>query len=160
MKYSTKIGLTAGLVMVLMSLGIFYYTGSFESQFEILIYAFYCGSVMFVQYKHKKNTSEAGFKSLFSEGFKVFVVVTFMMVIFTWIFLKTNPSFQQQVLDNYKNNLITSGNRTQEQITTEMAQAGEKYMTFITSMAIFGYLAIGSLAAMIGGFFFSSRYKK
>jgi ABC-type Na+ efflux pump permease subunit len=56
--------------------------------------------------------------------------------------------------------MVAEGNRTMEQIQTELELAKEKYLTFFTSLAIFGYLIIGSLAALIGGIFFSSRNNK
>ena len=160
MKSATKIGLFAGLVTVLMSLAIYYWAGNFESQWQIVVYGFYCGSVMFAQHKLQQSSGVASFKELFTEGFRTFVVVTLIMVAFTWIFLKTNPDLQKEILEDYRKTMVAEGNRTMEQIQTELELAKEKYLTFFTSLAIFGYLIIGSLAALIGGIFFSSRNNK
>ena len=56
-----------------------------------------------------------------------------------------------------RDNLVKSGNRTPMQIAAEVADAKKKFITFFTSVAIFGYLMIGSLGSLIGGLFFTAK---
>jgi hypothetical protein len=158
---SAGIGLLTGITMILTSLLCYHFFSSGNGQWQLLIYGIYAAGIWAGQYQFTiSKDAQAGFRNLFSEGFKVFMPVTFLMVLFTWIFMKYDTNLVNQMAEAYKNKLLETGNRTLEQIETEVAQSKDKYATFFTSLAIFGYLIAGALATLSGAIFFSSRNKR
>lgn len=154
----TAIGGIAGIIMILISLGIYYRRGQFENEAQYITYAFYMGAVIFGQYRlFGSGERQLTFRHFFSEGFRVFIIITLLMVAFTWIFLYLNPELRDQMALQLREDLIRAGNRTPSQIEAEVADAKKKYTTFFTSVAIFGYLMIGVLGSLIGSLFFTAR---
>jgi ABC-type Na+ efflux pump permease subunit len=113
---------------------------------------------MYCQYLLFRSTKEKlSFSRFFTEGFRTFIVITLLMVLFTWIFLYTHPEIREQMALQYRDDLVRSGNRTPMQIESQVAEAKKKYITFFTSVAIFGYLMIGALGSLIGALFFTAK---
>jgi hypothetical protein len=155
---ATRIGLIAGTLMILFSLAIYYYHGNFETGLQYLTYLLYMAAVIYGQYLFFKNASTPlHFKNFFAEGFRIFIIITLLMVVFTIIFLKMNPNIRADMAEQYRADLIKSGNRTPEQIISEVEGSKSKFITFFTSLAIFGYLMIGGLASLIGALFFTAK---
>lgn len=158
---SAFIGIVTGLTMILTSLLLFYMLQSQSSQWQMIVYGIYAAGILWGQHQYsKKKEVPHTFKNLFAEGFKVFMPVTLMMVLYTWIFLKINTELIEQMAEGYRNQLLLSGNRTPDQIETEVIQSKDKYATFFTSLAIFGYLIAGAIATLAGAVFFGSRNNK
>jgi ABC-type Na+ efflux pump permease subunit len=97
------------------------------------------------------------FKNYFSQGFKCFIVVTLLMVAFTWVFLKVTPSMKEEMAQHYRTELSKSGNKTPQEIDTLVTGAKKYFIPMLTSMAIFGYLLIGALVTLIAAGFFSQK---
>ena len=155
---STWIGLITGLLMIAISLAIYYYKRSFENNFEYVPYLIYIAGIVYALNRFKSSPADnKSFKNFFSEGFKTFIVVTLLMVVFTWIFLKANPGFQDQIVESKRESLIKDGQRTLPEIEEKMKIAKQNFITYFTAGAILGYLAIGSLATVIGSLFFSQQ---
>lgn len=154
----TAIGLISGLCMIIISLTIYYLRGSFDGEAQYAAYVFYLGSVIYCQYLLFRSAKEKlSFGRLFSEGFRTFIAITFLMVLFTWVFLYTHPEIREQMAGQYRDDLLRSGNRTPIQIESEVAEAKKKYITFFTSVAIFGYLMIGAFGSLIGALFYTAK---
>ena len=82
------IGLITAAAMVAASLVLFYVFHFPENgKNQYLIYGLYTVGIIAALLLYNKNrTQENSFKNYFSEGFKVFVVVTLIMAVFTFIF--------------------------------------------------------------------------
>ena len=89
--------------------------------------------------------------------FSCFVVVTFMMVVFTWVFLWLNPGLKEEMAVQYRSDLQSKGNYTATEIDDMVGKAKEYFVTMLVSMAIFGYLAIGALVTVIASGFLSQK---
>ena len=144
--------------MVAMAL-LFYYTGQpFESPFQYLIYIIYAIGIVWAIYdfsKTEENTNK--FAAYFLQGFKCFIVVTLLMVIFTFVFNKMHPEFKEQMAAAYKNELIKKGNATPDEILSNVEKMKSYYLTMLISAAIFGYLLIGAVIAAGSSLLFMRR---
>ena len=155
---ATYKGLITGLLMLLVSAGIFYTKGNFESNLQYVTYALYVGGIIWTLNSfYKNNPGNKSFKAYFSEGFKCFIVITFLMVLFTFIFTKINPGMKEQMAVKYRADLVGKGNYTAPEIEERVKQAKDYFSIMLTSMAIFGYLVIGSMVTIITSFFFIKK---
>lgn len=158
---SAQKGLITGLLMIAVSLGIFYVKGNFENGLQYIAYFLYVAGIIWALISFKKSSAEnKTFKSYFSEGFKCFIVVTLLMVVFTFVFLKFNPSLKEEMAVNYKAELIKSNNYTAAEIDKMVIKAKDFFVTMLVSMAVFGYLIIGALVSVIAAAFFSQKNYK
>ena len=155
---ATYKGLITGLLMVLISVGIYFYRGSFENKLQYITYFVYVAGIVWALIGYKQSGAEPKtFKSYFSQGFRCFIVVTLIMVVFTWVFLMMNPALKQEMATQYRADLIKQGNYTPPEIDKMVLKAKDYFITMLTSMAIFGYLVIGALVTLIGSAFFSQK---
>lgn len=155
---ATKKGLITGVLMIGMSL-LFYYTGQkFESPVQYSIYVVYAAGIIWSLYsfsKSEENTNKFG--AYFLQGFKCFIVVTLLMVVFTFVFNKMHPEFKDQMAEAYKEELQKKGNATPAEILSNIEKMKEFYLTMLISGAIFGYLLIGSVITLVSSFLFMRR---
>ena len=149
-------GFITSLAMIAVSIGIYYFKGNFENNLQYIAYFMYVAGIIWTLIDFKKHSAEVpGFKAFFGEGFKCFVVVALMMVAFTIIFLKLNPSFKEEMAAGYRMELTKSGNKTPAEINSIVDKSKAYFIPMLTSMAVFSYLAIGALLTLIGAGFLS-----
>lgn len=147
-------GLITGLIMILASYGIWLTKKDFENNLQYVVYAIYIAGILWSLVSFKNNsTAGKTFKSYFSEGFKCFIVVTLMMVAFTYVFVKMNPSLKIEMAENYRKELVQKGNSTEAEINNLVGQAKQYFEIMLVSMAIFGYLVIGAIITAIASAF-------
>ncbi len=153
-------GLITAILMITVSILIFNGQGNFENNLQYITYGLYIGGIVWtlVSYSHKEVLKT--FKTYFTEGFKCFIVITFLMVIFTVGFLKTNPGMREEMAQNYRTELIKKGDKTPAEIDSMVIQAKEYYVTMVASMTIFGYLLIGAATTIIFSLILLLRKKK
>jgi hypothetical protein len=155
---ATYKGLITGILMLAVSAGIFYTKGNFESGLQYITYALYVGGIIWTLNDfHKKNPDRRSFKNYFSEGFKCFIVITFLMVLSTFIFTRMNPEMKEQMATTYRADLEAKGNYTVAEINTMVQKAKDYFAIMLTSMAIFGYLIIGSMVTLLTTLFFLKK---
>ena len=94
------------------------------------------------------------FRNYFSQGFKCFIVVTLVMVSFTYIFLKSDPSLREEMARNYRITLEKKGNLTPAEVDKNVETAKQYFVIMLTSSAIFGYLVIGAMVTVVTSLFF------
>ena len=155
---ATKKGLLTGLIMIGISLGIFYSGQPFDSPLQYLIYLVYAGGIVWTIYefsKSEENTNKFG--GFFLQAFKCFIVITLMMVVFTFVFNKLHPEFKDDMVKAYTNELIKKGNSTPAEILKNIESAKDYYLTMLISGAIFGYLIIGAVFSAATSLMFIRR---
>ena len=155
---ATKKGLITGLVMIGISLGIFYSGQPFDSPLQYLIYIVYAGGIVWTIYefsRSEENTNKFG--ALFLQGFKCFVVITLLMVVFTFVFNKLHPEFKEGMVKAYTEELVKKGNSTPAEISKNIESAKDYYLTMLISGAIFGYLMIGAVITAATSLMFIKR---
>lgn len=155
---ATKKGLIAGIIMIGLSL-LFFYTGQpFESPLQYLIYIVYAAGIVWTVYdfsRSEENTNK--FADFFLQGFKCFIVITLLMVAFTFIFNKLHPEFKDEMAKAYTDELVKKGNTTADEILKKTEQMKQYYLTMMISGAIFGYLMIGAVITAVASLFFMKR---
>lgn len=143
-------GVVTGAIMMLLSFGIYSAYGNFENPWQYVTYAVYVAGIVWTLREYKRSDAEnKTFKSYFSQGFKCFIVVTFLMVLFTWVFLKTHPELKEAMAIQYRADLVKAGNKTPKEIDDLVSMAKQYSATMLVSMAIFGYLGIGTFVTFI-----------
>lgn len=155
---ATAKGLLTGAAMISISLVIFYSGQPFDSPLQYLIYAVYAGGIIWTIYgfsRSEQNTNK--FPGFFLQGFKCFIVITLLMVMFTFVFNKLHPEFKEDMVKAYRNELVKKGNSTPAEILKNIEQAKDYYLTMLISGAIFGYLLIGAVITAATSLLFMKR---
>jgi hypothetical protein len=155
---ATKKGLITGLVMIGISLGIFYSNQSAASPLQYLIYVAYAGGIVWTIYEFSKSEENTNkFAAFFLQGFKCFIVITLLMVVFVFVFNKLHPEFKDGMVKAYNDEMVKKGNSTPAEILKNIESAKDYYLTMLISGAIFGYLTIGAVITAAASLLFMKR---
>ena len=144
--------------MIGISLGIFYSGQPFDSPLQYVIYVVYAGGIVWTIRefsKSEENTNKFG--AFFLQAFKCFIVITLLMVIFTFVFNKLHPEFKEGMVKAYTDEMVKKGNSTPAEITKNIESAKDYYLTMLISGAIFGYLIIGAVISAATSLMFIRR---
>jgi hypothetical protein len=145
-------GLITAVVMLGLSLFIFYTKQSLDSPLSYLMYALYAAGIMWtlIEYRLFIN-SAAKFGELFGQGFRCFIVITLVMVMFTGIFSATHPEFAEDDAKLYREYLEKEiKDKTPVEKDELVANERKQYTTKLIYRSIFGYLIIGSIMTAAG----------
>ena len=138
-------GAITGLLMIGIVLAVYYSGQPSDSNIQYLIYAVYGVGIIWTLLAYRRSASFTGkFTDIFSQGFRCFIVVTLMMVLFTFVFNKMHPEFAEQSAASYKEHLLKQKDKLVPDIDKEVANAKKNYNTVLVYGAIFGYLIIGA----------------
>ncbi|MGC4104022.1 DUF4199 domain-containing protein [Ferruginibacter sp.] len=153
-------GLITGAVMILISIGIYLTKGNFENSLQYITYTVYVAGILWTLFTFKKETeNNATFKQYFAEGFKCFIVVTLLMVLFTLTFLLLHPELKEQMAAMMREDIAKMKDITPLDVENKVATAKKAFIPSLVIGAVFGYLAIGSLISVIAAGFLSSQKK-
>jgi len=97
------------------------------------------------------------FKDYFSEGFKAFIVVVLLMVIYTFIFVKINPQIIGNFVEENNKLLAAEGNRTQAEILDNATKIKSLFLLTMVMGATITYLFIGALVSLVMAGFLSQK---
>ena len=153
-------GLITGILMIGTSLAIYGYFGTFESQLVYITYALYVGGIVWTLVAYSKMEVLKTFKTYFTQGFRCFIMVTFLMVAFTFGFLKMTPGMKEEMAQNARIELMKQGDKTPAEIESNVIQLKEYYITFQTSITIFRYLFIGSVITLLLSYILMQSHKR
>lgn len=82
----------------------------------------------------------------FNRGFRSFVIITLVMVAFTFILNKLHPEFAEESARLYKEQLVKeSTSQTPAEIEQSVSSYKNGYVTFMLYRTIFGYLIFGAV---------------
>jgi len=155
----TKKGLVTGLLMVVLSLFFFYVLKLPVNQKEqYVIFSAYIAGIVWSLYSYKRSSAEdKNFKSYFSTGFKTFIVVTLLMVLYTFIFFKFNTAYRESGIAENNAMLIQEGNHTPAEIESNANQLRQIFMPVMVGITTFKYLILGALVTAIASGFLSRK---
>jgi hypothetical protein len=117
---------------------------------QLLAYGFYTAAVVATLLVH--GSPAKGFGGNFSTGFRCFIVITLVMVLFTYLFNALHPETAQQAAVQLKESLQKANNRTPDEIERDVNLFREGFATMVVSRSIFGYLMFGAITTAIGSF--------
>ena len=153
------IGLLTAAAMVAASLILFYVFHFPENgKNQYIIYGIYAvGILIGLLLYHKKNTDEVSFKNHFSEGFKVFVVVTLIMAVFTFIFYKMNPQILENALVEINTYNAKDADKTPAEITANAEKLRGIFIPMMIATTTVKNLVLGALITIVAAGFLSQK---
>ncbi|HMU74057.1 MAG TPA: DUF4199 domain-containing protein [Ferruginibacter sp.] len=155
---STHKGLITGSLMIVASLVFFYAGLPAQSPVQFLIYIIYTAGIVWSVYTYQPaEAKDIKFGSYFLQGFKCFIVVTLLMVLFTIVFNKMHPEFSTQMAEAYKAELKQKGNKTPAEIEKAIDDMKNYYLPMLISSAVFGYLIMGAVISLVASLLFMKR---
>ncbi|MGG9962345.1 DUF4199 domain-containing protein [Ferruginibacter sp. SUN106] len=129
-----------------------------KEQFAVLtIYAI--GIVWSIVAFDKDNTEEKKFKAYFQAGFKTFIVVTLLMVIYCFVFYKINTGIRDEWVNNNSQMLLKEGNHMPAEIAENARQLKSIFLPMMVGIHLFKNLIIGVLITVVTAGFLISQHK-
>jgi hypothetical protein len=151
-------GLFTGIAMMLFSFAIYYFKLDRYKGIENFMYVLYAAGIIWTLIEHSKMAQFTWkFKELFTQGFRCFIVVTLIMILYTAIFSMMHPEMAEEQAGHYKEYLVKEKNKTPAEIDKAVASYKKHYTTTLISTSIFGYLIIGSIFTLAGAGFIMLR---
>ena len=142
--------LITALTMMATALIINYRLNNQPGNWQYLAYLIYAAGIGWVMIPHAKaNHFNLSFGQLFSSGFRCFILVTLLMVAFTYAFLRSKPEIRQEAMDSYRNELAKQPDLTPAEAEKNLSGATKYFDLMMLSMAIFGYLFTGALFTLL-----------
>ena len=158
---ATYKGVITGAVMILACLLAYFALHiPFNSKEQLVAFAIYAAGIVWTLVTFSKaNSEEKKLKAFFQEGFKTFIVVTLLMVIYTIIYYKFNTSFIDMRIAANNEALLKEGNHMPMEIEENAKQLRAMFLPSVISINLFKYLIIGVLITVITGGFLISQKK-
>jgi hypothetical protein len=156
---ATYKGLITGVTMVLIST---YFARKHDLANPLMFatYIAYIAGVMWALLSFSLTAGNDGkFMTLFSEGFKCFVIVTLLMVIFWWVYLKLNPQEIEQGIEAGKKLMQQQDNYTPAEIDAQAIENRKHALTVLISLNVLKYLILGTSITIFGTLLISKRKK-
>jgi hypothetical protein len=144
-------GLIGGTVMVGLSLFLSYTGRGNSSAAQNLFYIVYAGFIAWTLLAYYRSENyKSTFGSIFNQGFKCFIIITLMTVIFVGINASTHPKEKADALEKYEKDLIKQGNRNETERKKMVESASKQFVTGQIYVAIFSTLIIGAVFTAAG----------
>jgi hypothetical protein len=138
-------GLITALIMIATALIIDAQKDTADPRIQYLIFIIYGIGIIWTLLSFRSSTSFTGrFMELFGQGFRCFIIVTLVMVIFTAVFIRMHPEFAEQEAAYQKEQLIKTKDKTPVEIDDLVAKVKKQYPVRYISASIFGYLIVGA----------------
>lgn len=144
-------GLAAGILMVITCLvSYFVLKIPYNSQEQFVLFGIYAAAIIWaLSHFDKTATGEKKFKDYFQAGFKTFMVVTLLMVIYTIIFYLFNTEVRDSWIANNNELLLKEGNHMPAEIEANGNQMKKMFLPLMSGINMFKYLIIGVLITVI-----------
>ncbi len=151
------IGIITAVAMIIAAVFIFYSRQPASSLIQYAVYVLYGLGIIWALVQHRRSENYTGtFGDLFNQGFRCFIIVTLLMVLFTFVFTKLHPEFAEASA-KYMREDLTAQKKLPTEIDEMVAQYKNNYTTLIVFGAIFGYLIIGVVVTAAASFILSRR---
>ncbi|MBI3883524.1 MAG: DUF4199 domain-containing protein [Sphingobacteriales bacterium] len=147
-------GLITGGLMIALALFFFYELKQpVDSPYQYYIYTVYTlGIIWNLLAFNKKADGTTRFKDYFSAGFKTFIIITFLMAVFSFIFFFFHPEIRDNKIELNNQLVIQQGNYTPAEIAENAKRLKDIYMPMTIAITTFMYLFLGALiTAIISG---------
>jgi len=144
-------GIIAGTVMIGFSI-LLQYTGRANSAAaQNLFYVLFGGAIAWtlLAYYHSENYTPS-FGSIFGQGFRCFIIITLITVIFAGVNASIHPEEKAKALKSYAEDLKKEGNRNEAEIKKMIDSADKQFVTGQIYVAAFGTLIIGAAFTAAG----------
>lgn len=151
-------GLITAAIMIAIAL-ITYYSGMpASSPFQFLVYAVYAIGVVWTIVAYSKTSLFTGkFGDTFNQGFRCFIVVILMMVLFTAVFSATHPEFAEESSKYYREELLKDKSKLPPDVDAAVAKFKKNYTLTLVYGSIIGYLFIGAVVTAVTSLLITRR---
>jgi len=139
-------GLITACLIIAASL-LLYYSNQYKgSYFQYIPFLLYAAGILWTLLAYRRSGAGSGkFSELFGQGFRCFIVVTLIMVVFVWIFtLRIHSEFREESTQAYREFLVKEKQKMPTEIDAEVATYHKQFNARFISASIFGYLIIGA----------------
>lgn len=144
-------GLITGVLMVSTSLFLIYTKQPANSGLDYIVYVLFAGGIAWTLLVYSRSeTYIPKFGAIFSQGFRCFIVITLIWVIFNGVYSYMHPEIAEEAAKLYKQDLIKQGDKTPAEIETIVSNAKKQFVTGNISIAIFGTLIMGAIFTAAG----------
>lgn len=137
-------GLLTALLMIGMTLLLDKFHDQTDPRLQYLVFVVYAVGIIWTLLPLRGSFGE-----LFSKGFRCFIVITLVMVLFTFIFIKLHPEWAEQEKKTTIEYYSKQGDNTPAELEEMGKKAKKQYPVAVVSLSIFRYLIIG--AALTAG---------
>lgn len=157
--FSTKLGIIGGLAIIATICVLIYllkmpYTGQPQGIALILYVSFIFYSVYSFC---KREPNARGLKTFFNQGFKTFIIMTLFIVVFTFIFYKSNGSFLDERLMTNSVLAREQGDHTENEIMENNEKLRNIYMPMMLSITTIILLILGSISSIVAAAIFKKK---
>ncbi|MEQ1678145.1 MAG: DUF4199 family protein [Chitinophagaceae bacterium] len=143
-------GLIAAVIMIAIALVTYYSGMPANSPFQFLVYAVYAIGVVWTVVAYSKTSLFTGkFGDSFNQGFRCFIVITLMMVLFTATFSSMHPEFAEESSKYYREELLKQKDTLPPDIEAAVAKYKKNYTMTLVYGSIIGYLIIGAVVTAV-----------
>lgn len=144
-------GFVIGLVMIVISLGL-YFTGlAFDTSVRWLTYIiFIIGVVIAIKQYGQQVNYNSTFGNYFAHGFKISALVTIIMIAYSVIFIAIFPEFKEQALDEARKQMQSNKNISPESLDKAIDMTKRFFMIGMIGGILLFYLITGAIASLIG----------
>lgn len=122
----------------------------------IIFFVFIVGLLLGI-FQYRQLNQDAGFKQQFGEGFKIYVVVAFFMVIYSWIFYKYNPQILEEAITFNEELIIKQGNKTMPEIMDNTKKLRQIFIPMMLAFNTIKYLFMGTLVTVVASGFWGKK---
>lgn len=151
-------GIITALLMMALLLGLEAGREKLSPAWQYAVYAVYGAGIVWTLWQFSRTDAFNGrFGSLFNQGFRCFIVVTLLMVVFTIVFLQLHPEYAEQEAAAVTEYYIKEGGKTPAEIADQARQAKKQYPVTVVSLSIFRYLITGALLTAAAALGFTRR---
>lgn len=144
--------------MVVTSYSLYALMGNTNSNLQFIVYFIFLAGLIWTLISYKNEVGYgAPFKDYFLQGFKCFIVVTLLMVLFTGVFILAHPELKEQSAAYARAQLMTEKDMTPSDIEGSVETTKKMFLPSYLMGAVLQYLGIGALVTAIGAGFMNSN---
>ncbi|MCX8020267.1 MAG: DUF4199 domain-containing protein [Chitinophagaceae bacterium] len=150
-------GLITSAVMIAYFLALSRFFPSGHQSLKYVVFGIYGAGILWTLLSSlRHDPSPAGFGELFQRGFRCFIVVTLVMTVFHFVFIKLNSGLLDEAARIYKEELIKNKVLPQE-AEAQALRFKNRYPVQLISGTIFGYLILGAAVTGVFALFLSRK---
>jgi Protein of unknown function (DUF4199) len=139
-------GLITGLLMILTAYAYMKVKGDPDNTLQYLDKILFAGGIIWAILDYSRSPDYDGkFGSLFLNGFRCFVVIAFVMVLFTYFYAQFNEEYKRGMLKSITEQASKLKDKTPAEKETLIAGAKKYYWIQPVLAATFGYLIVGAI---------------
>jgi hypothetical protein len=145
-------GVLLGLISVVLFL-VYYFLGQTfkRAAINFLPAALFIGLIIYFIIKWSNdNDNNITFGQAFGYGFKIVMITSLIVFVFTLVFILAFPDFKTQYIDSIREQMNSNAGLSDEQREKALDIVGGFFMISILGGGLFMNLLIGAIASLIG----------